>query len=659
MQQGGVAPITAIVPLHDVEAFVGDFLRSLSAQRPGAYSLDLVFIDDASPDAAADLVEEWIATAPFTATLHRQEHGGVSAARNRGLALARGDWVTFPDPDDLLDPGYFAAIADFVLGVDDDVDVVSANLFRVFDPDPAFQDVHALRFRFVGGSRVVVLDDEPDIFQVNVATALFRRSRLVETGVQFPSGLHASEDALFVSRFLLSRPRARIGLVAEAHYGYRKRATRDSAVDSYQQDPRSYIDRFRDGYLPVLQEAAASGGVPPWLQSILLYESQWLFPRQLDPATYAETLDDDDRREAREALSACLAFVDDDRVLRYDATALPLESRLAVLALSGRRVWNWVGYYADPVRAGARSLTLRGYTTEPGERVLAMSAGRLRRVRASRLRLLDYFGQQRLYERALRVPRGVDAVQDGDLMREVISPRPGETAAQSAERHRRAVIGQGVQAVPSQAGAVRVWKFHPLRGVDSLPHGVRENSRVLAARARHDLRVVRASLARALPNSRAGWLVVADPADPEDLAGALVSAAHAAGMSATLLVRGAAAAGGPHRVRAGSVRAELASMRARFAVVTGLASAARISRATGYRILVLRGAVTVLDRVAVDALDLDLVVVDDTEAAERLRAESSYFGDQILQVAPGDTGADLIEAITGALAGRSSGPRRR
>lgn len=640
--------ITAIVPLHDVEAFVGDFLRSLERQRPGDYDLDLVFVDDASPDSTARIVAEWMQTTAHRTVLLRQPHGGVSKARNHGLSHARGQWVTFPDPDDLLDPGYFAALAQFLRTAAEDIDVVSANIFRVFDPDPQFQDVHALRFRFFHGSRVVSLEDEPDIFQLNVATALFRRDRLVETGVTFQSGLHASEDALFVSRFLLSRPHARIGLVAEARYGYRKRASRDSAVDSYQDDPSAYIDRFRDGYLPILEEAAASGGVPAWLQSILLYECQWLLPRQLDPQTYAAGLDAQQRRDARDAVSACLAHVDADRVLRYDATALPLESRLVVLALSGRRVWNWVGYYAERPRPGQRRVTLRGYTTEPEERVLVLADGRLRELQAVKVRPLDYFGQTRLYERALRVPSTADAVQDGDLLRPVVVARAGETWVQAAERHRRAVTGQAVQSVPSQPGAVRVWKFRKVRWRGPVRLNARENVMVLAARARHDLRVGKAFLDRFAPRSPDVWTVVTD--DP-DLGRGIRERAADHGVRVRLVpTRGGRAGRG---VR-GRMRGLLGELRSGVVLATSVAAAASLPATSARRVLLVRGAIQASQRVGIDALGPDLVVTDDVNTQARLREESSLFPGQIVLVPP----ADGAEGIVRALISTRTGARR-
>jgi hypothetical protein len=100
----------------------------------------------------------------------------------------------------------------------------------------------------------------PDFFQMNAASSFFRRSDLERVGAQFPLGLHASEDAMFVADFLLrSAAEPILGLAADATYVYRRRATADSAVDLSRLDPVGSIGRFHDGYLPLMERAAGAG----------------------------------------------------------------------------------------------------------------------------------------------------------------------------------------------------------------------------------------------------------------------------------------------------------------------------------------------------------------------------------------------------------------
>ncbi len=62
-------------------------------------------VDDGSRDDTAAIVEALAATDPRVVLLRQPENGGVSAARNRALEAARGEWIAFVDADDRLLPG--------------------------------------------------------------------------------------------------------------------------------------------------------------------------------------------------------------------------------------------------------------------------------------------------------------------------------------------------------------------------------------------------------------------------------------------------------------------------------------------------------------------------------------------------------------------------
>jgi glycosyltransferase involved in cell wall biosynthesis len=94
--------VSCIVPVHNGAAFIAEALASIFAQAGPA--LDVVVVDDGSSDNSAG-----IAAAFSGVRVHRKAQAGVAAARNDGLALARGDLVAFLDADDLWLPGKLAA----------------------------------------------------------------------------------------------------------------------------------------------------------------------------------------------------------------------------------------------------------------------------------------------------------------------------------------------------------------------------------------------------------------------------------------------------------------------------------------------------------------------------------------------------------------------
>ena len=101
--------ISIIVPIHDVEKYLLRCLDSLAAQT--CRDFEAILIDDGSPDRCGRICDEYAAGDARFIVLH-QENRGVSAARNAGLEIARGEYIGFVDPDDYTDPRMFAAMVE-------------------------------------------------------------------------------------------------------------------------------------------------------------------------------------------------------------------------------------------------------------------------------------------------------------------------------------------------------------------------------------------------------------------------------------------------------------------------------------------------------------------------------------------------------------------
>lgn len=89
--------ISVIVPCYNAQAHLPACLASIRAQRMEA--VEYIFIDDGSTDATAQELERFAAVQPHVRIVH-QKNAGVSAARNRGIEMARGKYLAFLDADD-------------------------------------------------------------------------------------------------------------------------------------------------------------------------------------------------------------------------------------------------------------------------------------------------------------------------------------------------------------------------------------------------------------------------------------------------------------------------------------------------------------------------------------------------------------------------------
>lgn len=93
--------ISVIIPVYKVEPYLDACVSSVLAQT--FTDLEILLVDDGSPDACPALCDAWAEKDSRIRVIHR-ENGGLSAARNSGIEAATGQFLTFLDSDDTLDP---------------------------------------------------------------------------------------------------------------------------------------------------------------------------------------------------------------------------------------------------------------------------------------------------------------------------------------------------------------------------------------------------------------------------------------------------------------------------------------------------------------------------------------------------------------------------
>ena len=93
--------ISVIVPVYKVELYLEKCIQSIQSQT--YQNLEIILVDDGSPDACPSICDKYAKTDKRICVIH-QENGGLSNARNTGLNAAHGDYIAFVDSDDYIHP---------------------------------------------------------------------------------------------------------------------------------------------------------------------------------------------------------------------------------------------------------------------------------------------------------------------------------------------------------------------------------------------------------------------------------------------------------------------------------------------------------------------------------------------------------------------------
>ena len=124
----GTPLVSMIVPVYRVPE---QYLRACieSCQRQTLQEVEILLVDDGSPDQCGRICDEYAAGDPRIRVIHK-ENGGLSAARNTGFLAAEGDWVMFVDGDDWIDPDMCACM--YETACREDVELVMCGITKEY-----------------------------------------------------------------------------------------------------------------------------------------------------------------------------------------------------------------------------------------------------------------------------------------------------------------------------------------------------------------------------------------------------------------------------------------------------------------------------------------------------------------------------------------------
>jgi len=118
--------ISIVVPVYKAEKYLHACMESVLAQT--FTDFEVILVDDASPDNSGKICDDFTKKDARVRVVHLPENRGVTAAREAGVEVARGEWISFVDPDDTLPAN---AMETLILGADDETDLVAGECLSI------------------------------------------------------------------------------------------------------------------------------------------------------------------------------------------------------------------------------------------------------------------------------------------------------------------------------------------------------------------------------------------------------------------------------------------------------------------------------------------------------------------------------------------------
>ncbi len=391
-----------ISAVYNVEQYLPDFLRSLDEQTFDHSTVQVVLVDDGSTDSSAEIIDAWAAETDYLATVIHQANAGQSEARNVGLDQAVGEWVSFPDPDDILDADYLSSVHSNLRT--ENVTLVATHLFDFWEAKDEIRDSHPLRFRFRGGTQLVDIDRFPRNIQLSAASAFFRRGRLETAEIRFDARIRpVFEDAHFVQRYLLASPLRLVAFDDEAKYLYRRRADGSSTLQTSGVDARRYTDVLRFGLLDLLERADRAGQVPRWLQNVILYDLFWVLRSEESLAPKTGHLSAATADEFVELMMRIRRLINTEAIEAFDIIHVSLTQRETMLHGFSGGNWSWDMVQAEEFDEKRNLVKLRYHFTGALPEENLAFRGLEASPMYAKTRSIRYLGHPLLHERILWV----------------------------------------------------------------------------------------------------------------------------------------------------------------------------------------------------------------------------------------------------------------
>lgn len=247
--------ISIIIPAYNIESYIGKCLDSILNQDIDKSQIEIIVVDDGSTDKTPEITDSYASDYDYIKVIHKS-NGGVSAARNDGIAAACGEYIFFFDGDDFQEKETCRELVD--IADKNMADAVIYGYYRyengevyetclprfdktIYIDDEVLKEVMPA---FIGLSNQDVnnwIAGKPDSLYVEnpaLWRILCKRSVIVDNNLQFDTTLKVGEDTVFISDYLSCCKK--VFIQQKCYYYLVTRET--SAIYRYEREPFSKLE---------------------------------------------------------------------------------------------------------------------------------------------------------------------------------------------------------------------------------------------------------------------------------------------------------------------------------------------------------------------------------------------------------------------------------
>ena len=173
--------VSVIVPVYKVADYLDRCIQSLVDQE--YENIEIILVDDGSPDDCADKCDGWARIDNRITVIHKR-NGGQSDARNYGMLIVSGDYISYIDSDDYVSVDFIEVLVSIALKYNSDIvvcDYVKFGKNGVYEASP--DDLEVRCFSTVEGLSALIAEDP---FHLHVWDKLYRRKTIQD--IQYDVG---------------------------------------------------------------------------------------------------------------------------------------------------------------------------------------------------------------------------------------------------------------------------------------------------------------------------------------------------------------------------------------------------------------------------------------------------------------------------------------